>query len=122
MIITRFDEAKEFPTSEGTIKPLFASDSLKVVFMKIPAGLRVPLHSHAGPDNFLLLRGEVKVTSRESALLGEGDLVHIPGGQPFSLESRTDAEALLISTPPSPGREHAVHVHEPCVTHTKVRK
>lgn len=118
MIITRFDEAKEFPTSEGVIKPLFVSDSMKVVFMKIPAGLRVPLHSHAGPDNFLLLKGSVMVTAHESALLGAGDLAHIPAGHPFGLESRTDAEAILIS---SPSEEQHIRVHEPCVTRERVR-
>ena len=118
MIITRFDEAKEFPTSEGIIKPLFVSDSVKVVIVKIPAGHRVPLHSHTGPDNFLLLKGSVIVTSYESVLLSAGDFAHIPAGHPFSMESRTDSEAILISS--RSGDQH-ITVHEHGVTQERVR-
>lgn len=107
MIITRFDDAKEIPTSEGTIKPLLVSEDLNVIFMKIPAGLTVPPHIHPYPDNFLLLKGSVIIHAQDPELLKEGDLVHIPSGTEFGIECRKDAEAILISSPtrvlPTPG-------------------
>jgi len=99
MIITRFDKTKEIPTSEGIVKPLFVSDDLKVVFMRIPAGLSVPPHSHPYPDNFLLLKGSVVLHTQEPELLHEGDLAHIPPGTAFGIECRKDAEAIMISSP-----------------------
>ncbi len=99
MIISRFDDAPHYHTPEGIMMPLFVSDALKVVFLKIPAGLKVHPHSHPSPGNFLLLKGSVILHGKDPALLKEGDFVHIPGGYSIGLESRTDAEALLISSP-----------------------
>lgn len=115
MKITRFDQIKDIPTVEGTIKPLLLSDSVKVVLIKIPAGLVVPPHAHACPNSYLLLYGSVIVTTHESALLREGDLVHIPAGHPFGLESRSDAGILQISTP-----SENIHVHQPCITLNRI--
>jgi len=101
MIISRFNEAREFQTPEGIMKPLFVSDELKVIFLRIPAGLKVHPHSHPGPGNFLLLKGSVILHANDPVLLQEGDFAHIPAGYAIGLESRTEAEALLISSPSS---------------------
>lgn len=98
MIITRFDKTKEIPTSEGIVRPLFVSDDLKVIFMKIPAGLKVSPHPHPYPDNFLLLKGSVVLHAKDPELLLEGDLAHIPSGTAFGIECKKDSEALMISS------------------------
>jgi quercetin dioxygenase-like cupin family protein len=99
MIISRFDELKEFQTSEGVMKPLFVSEELKVIHLKIPAGLKVRPHSHPSPGNLLLLKGAIKLNAVDPVLLQEGDVAHIPADYTVGLESETEAEALLISSP-----------------------
>ena len=99
MIITRFDKTKEIPTSEGIVRPLLVSDDIRVIFMKIPAGLKVPAHPHPYPDNFLLLKGSVVLHAQAPEQLEEGDLAHIPSGTAFGIECTKDAEALMISSP-----------------------
>lgn len=99
MIISRFDELKEFQTSEGTMKPLFVSEELKVIHLKIPAGLKVRPHSHPNPGNLLLLKGSVRLNAEKTVLLQAGDMAHIPADYTVGLESEAEAEALLISSP-----------------------
>ncbi|HHV24983.1 MAG: hypothetical protein PHG79_04860 [Methanosarcina sp.] len=99
MIISRFNELKEFSTSEGIMKPLFVSEELKVIHLKIPAGLKDRPHSHPNPGNIVLLKGTVKFNAENPVILQEGDMAHIPADYIVGLESEAEAEALLISSP-----------------------
>lgn len=99
MIISRFNELKEFQTPEGIMKPLFVSEDLKVIHLKIPAGLEVRPHSHPNPGNIILLKGSVRLNAENPVLLQEGDSAHIPADYTVGLESEGEAEALLVSSP-----------------------
>lgn len=101
MQIIRFNELKEFPTSEGIVKPLFSSEELKMIYLKIPAGLKEHPHPHHAPQNLLVLKGSVRLNVDMPFLLREGDMAHIPADSVIGMESDGDAEALLISSLPS---------------------
>ncbi len=81
------------------MKPLFVSEELKVIYLKIPAGLKVRPHSHPNPGNIILLKGSVKFTAENPVILQEGDMAHVPADYTVGLESEVEAEALLISSP-----------------------
>ena len=81
------------------MKPLFVSEDLKVIHLKIPAGLKVRPHSHPNPGNIILLKGSVSLNAEDQVLLQEGDMAHIPADYTVGLESGSEAEALLISSP-----------------------
>ena len=99
MIVHRFSELKEFPTSEGVMKPLIVSEDLKVIHLKIPAGLKVHPHSHPHSGNLFLIKGLIRLKGEDSVVLKKGDMVHIPADYTVGLESEEESEALLISSP-----------------------
>lgn len=99
MIISRSDDLKEFETPEGIMKPLLVSEDLKVIHLKIPAGLKVKPHSHPTPGNIILLKGAIKLNAEDPVSLNEGDVASIPAGYVVGLESETEAEAILVSSP-----------------------
>ncbi len=81
------------------MKPLFVSEELKVIHLKIPAGLTVHPHSHPNPGTIILLKGSVRLNAEDPVLLREGDVAHIPADYTVGLESEIEAEALLVSSP-----------------------
>ncbi len=107
MQIVRFNEVREYETSEGILKPLFVSEELKMIHLKIPAGLKEIPHPHRIPENVLVTKGSVRLNADTSVLLQEGDMVHIPAHCTAGLESEGEAEVLLVSfiSKPTEGKE-----------------
>jgi quercetin dioxygenase-like cupin family protein len=68
----------------------------------IPAGMTVPLHSHADPETFVVLAGQAEalVESRWFRL-GPGDVCNVPSGARHGWRNvgREPAEMIVISTP-----------------------
>jgi quercetin dioxygenase-like cupin family protein len=73
----------------------------------IPAGVSVPLHSHADPETFVMISGSVEglVYPRSDAehtwvRLEPGDIFHVPGHAKHAWRNRASEPAvmLLIST------------------------
>ena len=71
----------------------------------MPPGVDVLLHSHADPETFLMLEGEVEglVVSADGfawVAVEPGDVLHVPGGakHAFRNRSRTAAVMNIVST------------------------
>ncbi len=97
MKIVRFEEMEKFNTPEGIMKPLFASEKIAVIHLKIPAGLKVEQHSHPRAGMMILTKGKVKLNDVE---LKAYDLAYIPANFEAGLKCEEEAEAILISIEP----------------------
>ncbi len=97
MEIVRFNEMEEFDTPEGVMKPLFVSEKIALIHLKIPAGLKVKPHSHPRDGMIVLTKGRVKLNDAE---LGAYDFAYIPANFEVGLECKEEAEAILISIEP----------------------
>ena len=67
----------------------------------IPAGGIVPLHSHADPETFLMLDGEIEgFVAGEWSRIAAGDVLHVPGHIRHAWRNRSDgpADMYLVST------------------------
>jgi quercetin dioxygenase-like cupin family protein len=63
MIFCKFEEAEPFETSEGVMRPIFASEKIAITHLEIPAGLEVKPHSHPGDGVLILIDGSIKLIS-----------------------------------------------------------
>lgn len=76
----------------------------------IPAGVSVPLHSHADPETFLLVSGAVEGLTWEGEEPSWGDIppgtfFHVPGGVKHAWRNRSVHEAtMIVVTTPRLGR------------------
>ena len=66
----------------------------------IPPGVDVLLHSHADPETFLMLEGEVEglVVSSEGftwVAVEPGDVLHVPGGAKHAFRNRSRTAAVM---------------------------
>jgi quercetin dioxygenase-like cupin family protein len=62
----------------------------------IPAGGVVPLHSHADPETFLMIEGEIQgFAGRGWELYEAGDVVHIPGHVRHAWRNRSRHPAVM---------------------------
>jgi hypothetical protein len=71
----------------------------------IPPGVIVPLHSHADPETFVMISGEIEGLSQSPdgfvwIKIRPGDIFHVPGGakHAFRNHSAEPAVMTLIST------------------------
>jgi quercetin dioxygenase-like cupin family protein len=67
----------------------------------IPPGGIVPLHSHADPETFLMLDGELEgFLDGGWSRLEPGDVFHVPGGKAHAWRNRSGraATTLMVST------------------------
>jgi quercetin dioxygenase-like cupin family protein len=67
----------------------------------IPAGVFIPLHSHADPETFLVLSGEVEGLAYSDddftwIRIQAGDVFHVPGGAKHGFRNRTQSPAIMI--------------------------
>ncbi|RLG41903.1 MAG: hypothetical protein DRO01_02005 [Thermoproteota archaeon] len=99
MEVVRFNEMEEFNTPEGIMKPLFVSEKIVVIHLKIPTGLKVEPHSHSRDGIMILIKGKVRLISNDVDLKVY-DLVYIPVNFKIGLECKEEAEAILISIEP----------------------
>jgi len=72
----------------------------------VPPGAVVPLHSHADPETFVVLSGELEGLVMSPAgftwvPVGPGDVFHVPGNAKHAWRntSREPAVAIVVSTP-----------------------
>ena len=72
----------------------------------IPPGVAVPLHSHADPETFLMVSGEVEgleLSGEDSRwfAVASGDVVHVPGDAKHAWRnlSREPAVMIIVTTP-----------------------
>jgi quercetin dioxygenase-like cupin family protein len=76
----------------------------------IPPGVAVPLHSHADPETFLLVSGEVEgleLSGKDPRwfAVAPGDVVHVPGDAKHAWRNLTPEPAvMIIVTTPKMGR------------------
>jgi quercetin dioxygenase-like cupin family protein len=91
------------PTVEFLTRPEADDSSPCVMRGTIPPGVSIPLHSHADPETFLELSGEIEGL----AYLGEdfkwirirpGDIFHVPSGARHAFRNQTQASAVMIFT------------------------
>ena len=99
MIVCKFEEAEPFETSEGVMRPIFASEKISRALLEIPAGLEVKPHSHAGDGVLILIEGSVKLISEEVAAMKPGDVTYVPANTVVGLESEEDSRAVILSVP-----------------------
>lgn len=97
MEVVRFNEMEEFNTPEGIMKPLFVSEKIAIIHLKIPASLKVEPHSHPRDGIIALTKGGVKLNDVE---LEAYDLAYIPANFEVGMECEEEAEAILISINP----------------------
>lgn len=76
-------------------------DDLSLMSAALPAGIIIPLHSHADPEFFFLLEGSLDVY-QESAdwnTVRAGQLIAIPGNVKHALRNATNemVRAILVS-------------------------
>jgi quercetin dioxygenase-like cupin family protein len=77
--------------------------SLSIIRSIVPAGVSVPLHSHADVEGLYLTEGELGIYSgstNEWVEATKGQFVHVPGNEPHAVRNLTsdDAGVLLITT------------------------
>ncbi|RLI81422.1 hypothetical protein DRP04_06190 [Archaeoglobales archaeon] len=97
MEVVRFNEMEEFDTPEGIMKPLFVSEKIAIIHLKIPPGLKVEPHSHPRDGIIALTKGRVKLNNVE---LEAYDLAYIPANFKTEMECEEEAEVILISINP----------------------
>ena len=80
----------------------FPEKTLDVILGELPPGVFVPLHSHAGPEWFFLLSGEME--AYEGTEMGGdwrtvrvGELVLVPGSVRHAWRNRTISPARVLS-------------------------
>lgn len=99
MIVCKFEDAEPFETSEGIMKPIFASETIAITHLDIPAGLKVGPHSHPGDGILILTKGSIKLISEENAAMKPGDVTYVPANTEVGLESEDDSEAVILYVP-----------------------
>jgi len=95
-----------------TIEFLVAPSSAEFCTLKgtIPAGVSIPMHSHADVEDFVVVKGQVTGLqvgpSGHKWIIGNvGDLLHVPSGVPHAWRNDTQEPVeLLIFTTPKLGR------------------
>ena len=97
MEIVRFNEMEEFDTPEGIMKPLFVSEKVAIIHIKIPPGLKVKPHSHPRDGAMILTKGKIRLNDVE---LKAYDFAYIPANFEVGMECEEEAEAILISVNP----------------------
>lgn len=97
--IHRLEGSESFSTPEGIITPIFASQKISVMNIKLPAGLKVNPHSHNEDGILVVTTGAVRLTGDSTIDLKTGDLVYISGNTSAGLECDEAATALAISIP-----------------------
>ncbi len=97
MEVVRFNKMEEFDTPEGIMKPLFVSEKIAIIHLKIPPGLKAEPHSHPKDGMIVLTKGRVKLNDVE---LKAYDLAYIPASFEVGMECEEEAEAILISINP----------------------
>jgi quercetin dioxygenase-like cupin family protein len=74
------DSLEGFSMGPITMQP-FAGDNLMIVRATLPAGSIAPRHSHPHEQMTMVVSGRLEMTlGDETAILGPGEVVHIPGG------------------------------------------
>lgn len=99
MEIYRAEESESFSTPEGIITPIFASQKISIMNIKIPAGLKVKPHSHSEDGILIVTNGSIRLTGDSTIDLKTGDLVSVSGNTSAGLECDEEATALAISVP-----------------------
>lgn len=103
------NEVPSFDVMGPQIEFLVLSDDSNVPCVMrgtIPPGGIIPLHSHADPETFLALSGEIEGLVQcdggfEWVLVRAGDVFHVPSGVKHAFRNRTGEPyvSLIVSTP-----------------------
>jgi quercetin dioxygenase-like cupin family protein len=89
------------PKVEFLTVPDGRDDSACLMRGTIPAGVFIPLHSHADPETFIPVSGEAEALIQSPdglkwLRLGPGKVLHVPGGARHAFCNRTEAPATMI--------------------------
>ena len=85
------ENLKSFSIGPITMRP-FAGDKLMIVRAELPAGSVAPRHSHPHEQMTIVFSGRVEMSlGDETAILGPGEVVHIPGGVEHGAVALEDA-------------------------------
>lgn len=89
------------PTIQFITDPADEEDTPCIMRGTIPPGVSVPLHSHADPETFVPLSGELRgLTFRGDDFdwveIRPGDIFHVPGGAKHGFRNDGRAEAVMI--------------------------
>jgi quercetin dioxygenase-like cupin family protein len=83
------------PTIEFLVPP--ADGEPCVMRGTIPPGVAVPFHSHADPETFVMLEGEVEgLTDRGWVRIRPGDVHHVPGDEKHAWRNLAGEAAVMI--------------------------
>jgi quercetin dioxygenase-like cupin family protein len=101
--IERFDVMG--PTIQFLTSLTGEPDSPCIMRGTVPPGVIIPLHSHADPETFIQLSGELEGLSESASGLAwmrirPGDIFHVPGGakHAFRNHSTESAVSMIVST------------------------
>lgn len=79
-----------------------AADRLAVAEVEIPPGAGTPLHSHASPEVFRVLSGELEFSTLDGdgqpgrVSVAAGDVVSVPSGTPHGYANRGGSPAVVL--------------------------
>jgi quercetin dioxygenase-like cupin family protein len=90
------------PTVQFLTHPEGGDDEPCVMRGTIPPGVFVPLHTHADPETFLMISGDVEGLAQradgghEWIRIAPGDMFHVPGGAKHAFRNQSQAPAVMI--------------------------
>jgi len=89
------------PVVEYLISPDDERNDFCVLKGTIPAGMSVPLHSHADTEDFLVISGSIEGLRHDGESYTwieakTGDYVHVPGGAQHAWRNTSDEAAVML--------------------------
>lgn len=76
-----------------------ASDAYCVFRVEVPAGVTVPIHSHADRETFYILSGEIEgFDGTQWRMLGAGDVLDVPGNVKHAFRNHSEVNVTLLMT------------------------
>ena len=97
MNIVRFAEAQRYePEKDWKRLSLCNEADISIEHFVKPAGHASPHHEHPNAQVLVVLEGQIEVRTDDGqkAVLGEGDSVYIPGGEPHVVTNLLDKPSV----------------------------
>lgn len=105
------------PTLPAAAATLAEGARFRVRFLRLAPGMATPLQSHLHrSEHWIVVEGTAAVTfGTRSRLVGEGDAIHIPLGQPHRLENpgRLPVTLIAVETGCYLGEDDVIRHDEP---------
>lgn len=97
----RWDEIALEKITEMVSRKVVATERLTVAHIYLKRGALVPMHRHASEQMTYVLQGTLRVQAAgEEFTVREGEVLHVPPGQPHQAEALDDTLELDVYSPP----------------------